>query len=236
MNRSRFRRSITFRPAMEMLETRLAPAVLVNPSTLTYQDVDGDTVTVHVSKGTLSQANFTFDSAFGNTGPQQLRLINLTSSQFQGANLSVTAVRSAVHGGEDPIARAPHEQFGPFVPFRPTQVGIARARLGRRCRSEADVQAIAHERYHHPDPRVQRQMEILWLKHLGFTHEEIATVAGVARSTVQRCLSAGVAAERCVLIDNAIDTQEFSRRVGTAAAKRQLGFSPERFLIGWLEE
>jgi hypothetical protein len=31
--------------------------------------------------------------------------------------------------------------------------------------SEADVQAIAHERYHHPDPRVQRHMEILWLKH-----------------------------------------------------------------------
>lgn len=58
--------------------------------------------------------------------------------------------------------------------------------------SEADVQAIAHERYHHPDPRVQRQMEILWAKHLGFTHECIATVAGVARSTVQRCLTAYV--------------------------------------------
>src|SRR3954451_8793864 len=58
--------------------------------------------------------------------------------------------------------------------------------------SEADVQAIAHERYHHPDPRVQRQMEILWVKHLGFTHEAIATFAGVSRSTVQRCLSAFV--------------------------------------------
>jgi hypothetical protein len=31
--------------------------------------------------------------------------------------------------------------------------------------SEADVQAIAQERYHHPDPRVQRHMEILWLKY-----------------------------------------------------------------------
>ena len=41
--------------------------------------------------------------------------------------------------------------------------------------SEADVQAIACERYHHPDPRVQRHMEVLWLKHHGFTHEEIAT-------------------------------------------------------------
>jgi transposase len=58
--------------------------------------------------------------------------------------------------------------------------------------SEADVQAIARERYHHSDARVQRQMEILWLKHLGFTHEEIVTVAAVSRSTVQRCLTAYV--------------------------------------------
>jgi transposase len=56
--------------------------------------------------------------------------------------------------------------------------------------SEADVQAFAHERYHHPDPRVQRHMEILWLKHHGFNHERIATLAGCSRSTVQRCLAA----------------------------------------------
>jgi transposase len=58
--------------------------------------------------------------------------------------------------------------------------------------SEADVQAIAHERFHHPDPRVQRSMEILWAKHLGFTHDWIAAVADVSRSTVQRCLTAYV--------------------------------------------
>lgn len=55
--------------------------------------------------------------------------------------------------------------------------------------SEADVQVIRHERYHHPDPRVQRHMEILCLKHHAFTHEEIATVAGCSRSTVQRTLA-----------------------------------------------
>jgi transposase len=53
---------------------------------------------------------------------------------------------------------------------------------------EADVQAIAHERYHHPDPRVQRHMEILWLKRHRFSHEEIATLAACSRSTVQRAL------------------------------------------------
>jgi transposase len=54
--------------------------------------------------------------------------------------------------------------------------------------SEADLQAIGHDRYHHPEPRVQRYMEILWLKHHGFIHDRIATLAGVSRSTVQRCL------------------------------------------------
>jgi transposase len=55
--------------------------------------------------------------------------------------------------------------------------------------SEADVQAIAHERYHHPDPGVQLHMEILWLKHHHFTHERIAVLAGCSRSTVQRTLT-----------------------------------------------
>jgi transposase len=56
--------------------------------------------------------------------------------------------------------------------------------------SHADVQAIDHERYHHPDPRVQRHCEVLWLKHHGFAHERIATLASCSRSTVQRTLTA----------------------------------------------
>ena len=52
-----------------------------------------------------------------------------------------------------------------------------------------DLAAIAHERYCHPDPHVQRTMEVLWLKHHGETHERIAQLAGVSRSSVQRYLS-----------------------------------------------
>jgi transposase len=55
--------------------------------------------------------------------------------------------------------------------------------------SAADVQAIAHDRYHHPDPRVQRHLEVLWLKHHGESHDRIATLAGCSRSTVQRTLA-----------------------------------------------
>ena len=55
--------------------------------------------------------------------------------------------------------------------------------------SESDVQAIAHERYHHPEPRVLRHLQVLWLKHHGFTHARIALLAGCSLRTVQRTLS-----------------------------------------------
>jgi transposase len=50
------------------------------------------------------------------------------------------------------------------------------------------LDAIRHDRYHHPHPRVQQKMEVLWLKSKGFTHEDIAELADVSRRTVQRYL------------------------------------------------
>ena len=52
----------------------------------------------------------------------------------------------------------------------------------------ADLEAIAYDRYHHPDPRVQRKLEVPWLKHQGLTHAASAALAGVSRSSVQRYL------------------------------------------------
>src|SRR3954466_11736976 len=54
--------------------------------------------------------------------------------------------------------------------------------------TEEDRRALAHDRYHHPDPRVQRKMEVLWLKSHGLSHDDIATYADVSRRTVQRYL------------------------------------------------
>jgi transposase len=51
-----------------------------------------------------------------------------------------------------------------------------------------DRRALAHNRYHHPDPRVQRKMEVLWLKSHGLNHDQIAAYADVSRRTVQRYL------------------------------------------------
>jgi transposase len=54
--------------------------------------------------------------------------------------------------------------------------------------TEDDLKAIAHDRYHDPNPLVQRKMEVLWLKSHGLTHRRIADLAGVSLRTVQRYL------------------------------------------------
>jgi transposase len=51
-----------------------------------------------------------------------------------------------------------------------------------------DLRDLAHDRYHHPDPRVQRKMEVLWLKSHDLTHDAIAAYADVSRRTVPRYL------------------------------------------------
>jgi transposase len=53
---------------------------------------------------------------------------------------------------------------------------------------ETVIEAIARDRYRHPDPRVQERMEILWLKSRNEPHGRIAELANVSRATVQRTL------------------------------------------------
>ena len=51
---------------------------------------------------------------------------------------------------------------------------------------EKDI--INYERFHHPHPQVQRQMEILWCKSLDKSHQEIAAIAAVHPNSVTNCL------------------------------------------------
>jgi hypothetical protein len=51
-----------------------------------------------------------------------------------------------------------------------------------------DRRALAQDRYHHPDPRLQRQMEVLWLQSHGLPHHRIAASAEVSRRSVPRDL------------------------------------------------
>src|SRR4051794_10302794 len=92
---------------LEALESRIAPATLVNPTTLTYHDSDGDLVTVKLSKPlltSLATANtvFHFDagvvvaSGAPDVTPQQLQTIDFTGqTAFAGGGVTVTSALGA---------------------------------------------------------------------------------------------------------------------------------------------
>jgi hypothetical protein len=92
------------------LESRVTPATIVDAFTVSYQDLDGDNVTVKLSKGAFTdqaaaESILTFAPA-GVTGsngiPQQLQSINLTGlgNGAKGTGITVTATRSLVNGGD----------------------------------------------------------------------------------------------------------------------------------------
>jgi len=52
--------------------------------------------------------------------------------------------------------------------------------------SDDDLAMLIKERYEHPDPRVQRRMEVLWLISQGETRTKAGQLAGVTRATADR--------------------------------------------------
>jgi glycosyltransferase involved in cell wall biosynthesis len=54
----------------------------------------------------------------------------------------------------------------------------------------------------------------------------------VSEDLRQRCLECGVPAERCIVIENGIDLDEYRRRHDVTAAKCRLGLDPNRLLVG----
>jgi hypothetical protein len=77
----------------------------VNARTVQYIDFDGDLVTVHVSKGSLSTGvggDFTFGAVNEKTGGRDLQNINLADDgrEFRNTNLSITASPQAGFQGD----------------------------------------------------------------------------------------------------------------------------------------
>jgi transposase len=54
--------------------------------------------------------------------------------------------------------------------------------------TESDINTLHKERFQHPDPRVQLRLEIVYLKGLGYSHQEIGRITQVSQKTVRRCL------------------------------------------------
>src|SRR5262245_32471483 len=95
---------------LERLEAREVPATVVNATTLTYQDFDGDNVTVKFSKAILTAANansiFTFSSGAmavngSNVAKEALWKINLAGvGGMAGTSVTTSAIQSLTHGGD----------------------------------------------------------------------------------------------------------------------------------------
>lgn len=49
--------------------------------------------------------------------------------------------------------------------------------------SEADIEALAYARYHHPHPQVRRKMDVLYLKSQGLRHQEIRRLCRIQSKT-----------------------------------------------------
>ena len=58
------------------------------------------------------------------------------------------------------------------------------------------------------------------------------SVICVSKDLHERCLACGVPVKRCTLIENAIDTEQYARKLSVREAKKRSGFSPERLVIG----
>jgi len=56
----------------------------------------------------------------------------------------------------------------------------------------AEIAALRHGRFHHPDPRLQRRMEALYLRSQGVTKRDILRLCGIAKASFHRDLTAYV--------------------------------------------
>jgi transposase len=59
--------------------------------------------------------------------------------------------------------------------------------MGKMIRIEFTAEMIAelkYQRYHHPHPRVQQKMEVLYLKSQGLAHQDIRQICGITKTTL----------------------------------------------------
>jgi transposase len=54
--------------------------------------------------------------------------------------------------------------------------------------SNADLAYVKYERFHYPDPRIQKRFQVLWLKGQRYLNIEIASIVSIHRNTVKQYL------------------------------------------------
>ncbi|MGC3989629.1 MAG: Calx-beta domain-containing protein [Chthoniobacteraceae bacterium] len=95
---------------IEPLESRIAPATLVDANTVTWTDVDGDLATLHLSKGILTSSNVSsvFDFNTGsvngsNSTQQQLDVLDLTALGSLARHVNITVTAETRPGGDGEV-------------------------------------------------------------------------------------------------------------------------------------
>jgi hypothetical protein len=99
------KRTRSIAPTLEALEPRIAPAGVITISgdakSATWTDVDGDKVTLRITKGALTDTLFDDDQSPA-TG-LLVRKLDLTDLTFAGANVTLSAVRDPFTGGDNTV-------------------------------------------------------------------------------------------------------------------------------------
>ena len=50
---------------------------------------------------------------------------------------------------------------------------------------ETDIPLLKYQRYNHPHPRVMLKMEVLYLKSLNYSNEDVCNIAGICKNTMR---------------------------------------------------
>lgn len=50
--------------------------------------------------------------------------------------------------------------------------------------SKSEIEALEYERFHHPHPKVQKKMEVVYLKSQGLAHQEIRRLCHISKTTL----------------------------------------------------
>jgi len=86
--------------SVELLESRIAPAIIIHGNTATYTDVDGDLVTIKTSAHDFTGSSFVAlnTGMIGSFQLQQLETISLSGTSQAGASITVTAKPQMING------------------------------------------------------------------------------------------------------------------------------------------
>jgi transposase len=91
--------------------------------------------------------------------------------------------------------------------------------------SPADIERLQTQRHHHPHPRVRQRMEALYLKALGYPHQEIGRIVGITQKTLRSYLrlyqTAGIVGLEALKFHQPVSALEPYREILIAEFMRQ---------------